>query len=190
MAVCLVGAALCNPGNGGALFARLLAQVPSTARFLVSVVCGNHVYNNRFGDAMHFAVEGFGAEARGRSLTHFAVVGMPRRHGSTSRVLLRNTTLTRLRCWTRSARVWFSQEAARPSFRTWSCRIRLATCIRTAPAPRSMPPRCGCRSALRSRFRRRCRVWSRCFRRLARRCQPRQLRSSMSSLMSSQTVRL
>ena len=76
MAVCLGGAALCNPGNGGALFARLLAQVPSTARFLVSVVCGNHVYNNRFGDAMHFAVEGFGAEARGRSLTHFAVVGM------------------------------------------------------------------------------------------------------------------
>ena len=59
MAVCLGGAALCNPGNGGALFARLLAQVPSTARFLVFVVCGNDVYNNRFGDAMRFAVEGF-----------------------------------------------------------------------------------------------------------------------------------
>ena len=76
VAVCSGGAALSNPGNGGAYFKQLLAQVPSTARFLISVVCGNDVYTSRFRDGMHFAVDEFCAEARGRFLTHFAVVGM------------------------------------------------------------------------------------------------------------------
>ena len=76
VAVCSGGAALSNPGNGGTYFKQLLAQVPSTARFLISVVCGNDVYNSRFRDSMRFAVDGFCTEARGRFLTHFAVVGM------------------------------------------------------------------------------------------------------------------
>ena len=76
MAVCSGGAALSNPGNGGAYFKQLLAQVPGTARFLVSVVCGNDVYNSRFRESMRFAVDSFCTEARGRILTHFAVVGM------------------------------------------------------------------------------------------------------------------
>ena len=39
VAVCSGGAAVCNPGRGGAYFNQLLARVPQTARFLVSVVC-------------------------------------------------------------------------------------------------------------------------------------------------------
>ena len=76
VAVCSGGAALSNPGDGGAFFKQLLAQVPGTARFLISVVCGNDVYNCRFRESMRFAVDGFCAEASGRFLTHFAVVGM------------------------------------------------------------------------------------------------------------------
>jgi hypothetical protein len=43
---------------------------------LVSVVCGNSAYNHRSNEDLRFAVGDFCAEARDRSLTHFAVVGM------------------------------------------------------------------------------------------------------------------
>lgn len=76
VAVCSGGAAVCNPGRGGAYFKQLLAHVPQTARFLVSVVCGNDVYSSRFRDSMRFAVDDFCSEAHGRFLTHFAVVGI------------------------------------------------------------------------------------------------------------------
>ena len=56
VAVCSGGAAVCNPGNGGAYFKQLLAQVPRAARFLVSGVCGNDVYTNRFCGSMRFAI--------------------------------------------------------------------------------------------------------------------------------------
>ena len=69
-------AAVSNPGEGGAYFKQLLAQVPSSARFLISVVCGNDVYNSRFRGSMRFAVDEFCAGARDRCLVHFAVVGM------------------------------------------------------------------------------------------------------------------
>ena len=76
VAVCSGGAAVYNRGGGGAYFKQLLELVPSSARFLVSVVCGNDVYNSRFNETMGSAVEDYCVQERGRSLMHFAIAGI------------------------------------------------------------------------------------------------------------------
>ena len=79
MAVCSGGAALQNPGGGGALFVDLLDQVPAGVRFLIPVICGNDFYGTTvqpLAGAVRGAAVAFCDKALRVSKTQFAVLGM------------------------------------------------------------------------------------------------------------------
>ncbi len=76
IAVCSGGAALFNPGSGGAYFQQLLAQVPDGVRFLISVICGNDIYRSPFTEDLQLAAEDFCAAVREKAQVHYAAVGM------------------------------------------------------------------------------------------------------------------
>ena len=76
VAVCSGGAALYSPGSGGAYFQQLLDEVPVGVKFVVSLICGNDIYWNKFTDALRFAAEDSCDAVSAKAQTHSAVVGM------------------------------------------------------------------------------------------------------------------
>ncbi len=79
IAVCSGGAALQNPGGGGALFVDLLDQVPAGVRFLIPVICGNDFYGTTvvpLAGAVRGAAVAFCDKARRVSKSQFVVLGM------------------------------------------------------------------------------------------------------------------
>ena len=65
-----------NPGNGGAYFHELLANVPDGVRYVISVLCGNDIYASRFDEYLKLAISDYVEAVDVKVPTHYAVVGM------------------------------------------------------------------------------------------------------------------
>ena len=76
VAVCSGGAAVYNPGNGGAYFHELLAQVPDGVRYVISVICGNDIYGSHFDESLKLAIADYVGAVDAKVPMHYAVVGM------------------------------------------------------------------------------------------------------------------
>ena len=79
VAVCSGGAAVYNPGSGGAYFHELLAHVPDGVRYLISVVCGNDIYGSSFDEGLRLAIADYVDAVDAKVPMHYAVVGMSAR---------------------------------------------------------------------------------------------------------------
>ena len=76
VAVCSGGAAVHNPCKGGAYFSELLAHVPGSVRYVISVICGNDIYQSSFDGALRLAIGNYVDAVDLKATTHYAVVGM------------------------------------------------------------------------------------------------------------------
>ena len=79
LAVWSGGAAVYNPGHGGAYFHELLAQVPGGVRYVISIICGNDIYGSYFDEGLKLAIADYADAVDAKVPMHYAVVGMSAR---------------------------------------------------------------------------------------------------------------
>ena len=65
-----------NPCKGGAHFGELLRQVSGSVRYVVSVICGNDIYQSSFDGALRLAIGNYVDAVDLKAATHYAVGGM------------------------------------------------------------------------------------------------------------------